>query len=59
LPKLIAIDKHPDADVQKCSDNLRTGNRVLHKHITVGQPCLDEVSDVIDKGWPWPVFGSR
>lgn len=49
LPKLIAIDKHPDADVQKCSDNRRIGNRMLHKHIVTGQPYQDEVSDVIDE----------
>ena len=49
LPKLITIDKHPDADVQKCSDNHRIGNRMLHKHIIVGQPYQDEVSEVIDE----------
>jgi len=49
LPNLVAIDKHPDADVQKCSDNRRIGNRMLHKHIVVGQPYQDEVSGVIDE----------
>ena len=49
LPKLIAIDKYPDADVQKCSDNRRIGNRMLHKRLIVGQPYQDEVSDVIDE----------
>jgi len=49
LPKVIAIDKHPDADVQKCQDNRRVGNRMLHKHIVVGQSYQDEVSDVIDE----------
>jgi hypothetical protein len=49
LPKFIAIDKHPDADAQKCSDNRRIGNRMLHKHIIVGQPYHDEASEVIDE----------
>ena len=49
LPKVLAIDKHPDADVQKCIDNRRIGNRMLHKHIVVGQPYQDEVSAVIDE----------
>jgi len=49
LPKLIKVDGDPGADVQKCSDNHRIGNRMLHKHIVVGQTYQDEVADVIDE----------
>jgi len=47
LPKLIPVDKHPDAVVNACSDNNRIGNRMYHKHLKVGQPYQDDVSDVI------------
>ena len=49
LPKLVPVDANAGVDVKKCSDNLRIGNRMLHKHISVGQQYLDDVSDVIDE----------
>jgi len=49
LPKLIPVDQNAGVDVKKCSDNLRIGNRMLHKHISVGQQYLDDASDVIDE----------
>ena len=47
LPKLISIDKHPDATVKVCSDNNRVGNRMFHKHLKLAQPYQDDASDII------------
>ncbi len=47
LPKLIPVDKHPDANVKACSDNQRIGNRMFHKHLKLSQAYQDDASDVI------------
>lgn len=49
LPKNIPIDAHPDADVTTCSDNNRIGNRMLHKHIILGQPYQDVAAEVVEE----------
>jgi hypothetical protein len=49
LPKIIPVDVHPDAEVQKCSDNRRVGNRMLHKHLLLGQPYQDKSAPVVEE----------
>jgi hypothetical protein len=49
LPKKVPVDAHADADVSVCSDNHRVGNRMLHKHIILGQPYQEEAGSVVEE----------
>ncbi len=49
LPKVIAIDAHPDANVTKCSQNNRVGNRMALKHLVLSQTYQDDTSPAIQE----------
>ena len=49
LPKAVPVDAHPDADPSACADNNRIGNRMLHKHIILGQPYQDQAASVVEE----------
>lgn len=49
LPKLIPIDKHAELHVKTCSENNRVGNRMLHKHLVLGQAYADAVTPVLEE----------